>query len=180
MRPLLLLFGLLTACAKHPHTTVLPARLSACPVQVVAYPPNLALLNTNQAVQAFDQLPNTAYAVLYIREVAGFTGSNRYLLVRQQAATQFVVYQYGAQRIYSTAVTDTTWQRTLTQLRATAAHFYSACLRTTDPSLEFLVVKHRRKIVFSLTWETYRHDPLPTAEQARLGPALTLMRRLRD
>jgi hypothetical protein len=142
MRPLLLLFGLLTACAKRPHTTALPSHFPACPVQMVARPPSLAFSDASQAVRAFDQLPDTAYAVLYIREVAGFTGSNRCILVRQQAATQFVVYKYGAQRIYSTGVTDTTWQRALAQLTTTAGHFYSACFRTTDPSLEYLIVKH--------------------------------------
>jgi hypothetical protein len=151
MRPLLLLFGLLTACAKRPHPSVLPARFPACPVQVVARPPSLAFSTACQAVQAFDQLLDTAYAVLYLREVAGSTGSKRCILIRQQAATQFMVYKYGAQRIYSAAVTDTAWQRTLTNLSTPAAHFYSACFRTTDPSLEYLVVKHQRKIVFSLT-----------------------------
>ena len=182
MRTLLLLLGLLSACAKTPHPTAVlsSAKPPACPLQVVADPPTLTFSDTQQALHEFDQYSDTAYSVLYIRKVAGFSGSNRCLLVRQQSASRFLVYKYGTQRIYSAQVTDSTWRFSLAQLTATPGHLMSICLLTTDSSIEFLVVKHQGKIVFSLAWETYRLDRLPVADEARLAPALALMRRFRD
>jgi 6-phosphogluconolactonase (cycloisomerase 2 family) len=101
------------------------------------------------------------------------------VLVRQRAANRFLVYKYGTQRIYSGQVTDNTWRLALVQLAATPGHLTSLCGLTTDPSSEFLVVKHQGKIVFSLAWETYRLDRLPIGQEARLAPALALMRRFR-
>lgn len=182
MRTLFLLLGLLTACARTPLPTAASssraAKLPACPLETVTAPPTLTFSDTRQALHDFDQSPDTAYCVLYIREVAGFPGSNRCLLVRQRA-NRFLVYKYGTQRIYSGQVTDSTWRLALAQLAATPGHLVSLCLLTTDPSSEFLVVKHQGKIVFSLAWETYRLDRLPIAQEARLAPALALMRRFR-
>jgi hypothetical protein len=184
MRTLLLLLGLLTACAKRPHSTAALAAVSStspvCPVQVVPSPPGFGFTDSQQAVQEFDQSLDTAYVVLYSRQVAGFSGSNRCLLVRQRSATSFVVYKYEPQRIYSAQVTDTTWHRSLTQLAATPGHLVSLCFRATDTSLEYLVVKHQRKVVFSLMWEANGRGRLPVAEEVRLAPALALMRRFRD
>lgn len=184
MRALLLLVGLLASCAKRPHPSAAlsatPAQSPRCPLHVVASPPTLSFSDTQEAVRAFDQYLDPAYSMLYIRKVAGFSGSNRCLLVRQQSASRFLVYTYGTQRIDRTQVTDTTWRPSLDQLTATPGHLMSMCLLTTDPSIEFLVVKHQGKVVFSLAWETYRLDHLPVAEEARLAPALALMRRFRD
>ena len=74
---------------------------------------------------------------------------------------------------------DNTWRPLLARLAATPGHLLSMCLLTTDPSIEFLLVKHRGTIVFSLAWETYRLGRLPAGQEARLAPALALMRRLR-
>jgi hypothetical protein len=179
----MLLFGLLTACARTPLPTAAPssraAKSPACPLEIVAAPPTLTFADTRQALHDFDQSPDTAYCVLYIRQVAGFLGSNRCVLVRQRAANRFLVYKYGTQRIYSGQMTDSTWRLALAQLAATPGHLMSLCGLTTDPSSEFLVVKHQGKIVFSLAWETYRLDRLPIGQEARLAPALALMRRFR-
>lgn len=184
MRTLLLLLGLLTACVKRPHLTsalsAAPPKSPVCPVQVVPSPPRFGYTDSQQAVQEFNQSLDTAYVVLYSRQVGGFSGSNRCLLVHQRSATHFLVYRYGAQRIYSAQVTDTTWHRSLTQLAATPGHLVSLCFRTTDTSIEYLVVKHQRKVVFSLTWETNGRGRLPVADEVRLAPALALMRRFRD
>jgi len=184
MRTLLLLLGLLTACVKRPHLTsalsAAPPKSPVCPVQVVPSPPRFDFADSQQAVQEFDQSLDTAYVMLYSRQVGGFSGSNRCLLVRQRSATRFVVYKYGPQRIYSAQVTDTTWHRSLTQLATTPGHLVSLCFRATYTSLEYLVVKHQRKVVFSLMWETNGRGRLPVAEQVRLAPALALMRRFRD
>lgn len=184
MRTPLLLLGLLTACAKRPYSTSALAAVSptspVCPVQVVPSPPRFGFADSQQAVQEFDQSLDTAYVVLYSRQVGGFSGSNRCLLVRQRSATRFLVYKYGTQRIYSAQVTDTTWHRSLTQLAATPGHLVSLCLRATDTSIEYLIVKHQRKVVFSLMWESNGRGRLPVAEQVRLAPALALMRRFRD
>lgn len=182
MRTLFLLPGLLTACVSSPPPATASsaaAGLPACPLVVVAAPPTLTFPDTQQALRDFDQSPDTAYRVLYIRKVAGAPGSNRCLLLRQWPAGRLLVHSYGAQRIGSAQVADSTWHPLLAHLAATPGHLRSMCLLTTDPSLEFLLVKHRGTIVFSLAWETYRLGRLPAAQEARLAPALALMRRLR-
>jgi hypothetical protein len=182
MRTLILLLGLLTACAKRPlqpaARPATPGQTPACPLHVLPGPPTLTFYDTQQAVQAFDQEQDTAYVVLYIRKVSGFPGSNRCLLVRQQSATRFLVHQYETPPLTKNQVTDATWYALLAQLTTTPGHLESICIFTTDPSIEYLIVKHQGKVVFSLFWATDRSNRLTVAEQARIAPALTLMRYL--
>ena len=123
-------------------------------------------------MQDFQWKGGASYSVLYLKD--GPAGGTCVVFI-QRLATHFTRYAYRAHRVDSTRVVSTRLPRPLAQLQRGC--YFTSCESISIPSVyRVLVVKQDKQVKGGLSSTDFVAQDLIAADQARLAPAVALIR----
>jgi hypothetical protein len=133
---------------------------------------SLRSADARQAVRDFQRKRGSSYSVLYLRD--GPKGATCVVLI-QRSATHFTRYAYRAHRVDSTRVVSRYLPRPLAQLQRGC--YFTLCESIAIPATyRILVAKQGKQVKGGLSFTDYDAQDFTTVDQARLAPAVALMR----
>ncbi len=133
---------------------------------------SLRSVDARQAVRDFQRKGGSAYSVLYLKD--GPAGGTCVVFI-QRSATHFTRYTYRAHRVDSTRVVRPRLPRPLAQLPRGC--YFTSCESISIPAVyRVLVVKQGKQVKGGLSSTDFVAQDLTAADQARLAPAVALIR----
>ena len=133
---------------------------------------SLRSVDARQAVQDFQRKGGASYSVLYLQD--GPAGGTCVVFI-QRSATRFTRYAYRAHRVDSTSVVSTRLPRPLAQVPRGC--YFTLCESISIPSVyRVLVVKQGKQVKGGLSSTDFVAQDFTAVDQARLAPAVALIR----
>lgn len=171
-----LVLSVATACTGLPRRARLTSGShAACSLVAVSGIP-IAHPQAQQAVRDFTHQQGYPYALLYV-ETDASSGDARCVRVVQQAENQFTYYTYQNQQIVQSTVTNASWGQSLAAVGQ--GHLRGVCNSyASEPGEGILLVKRGSTVVFSLALSLHERNGFTGPDQARVAPALRLVRRV--
>jgi hypothetical protein len=133
---------------------------------------SLRSVDARQAVRDFQRRGGSAYSVLYLKDSPA--GASCVVFV-QHSATYFTRYTYRAHRVDSTRVVNTRLPQPLAQLPRGC--YFTSCESISIPAVyRGLVVKQGKQVKGGLSSTDFVAQDFTALDQARLAPAVALIR----
>ncbi|MGI4832738.1 MAG: hypothetical protein ACRYFK_04680 [Janthinobacterium lividum] len=133
---------------------------------------SLRSADARQAVRDFQRKSGSSYSVLYLRD--GPKDVTCVVFI-QRSGTHFTRYAYRAHRVDSTRVVSRHLPQTLAQLQR-GCYFTSCEIISIPATYRILITKQGKQVKGGLSFTDYCAQDFTTADQARLAPAVALMR----
>lgn len=148
-----------------------------CDLTRAAAPRLEAIVGVAPLLRLFNHRAGTPTVILCLQTTARYPTQPIGVLVVQRSATHFTRYTYHAQRVDSTQLVTTAWPALVSHLPP--GHYDTLCESiSTAPTHWLLLVKHGKRWTYSLQFTDYYAPDFTPKDQARLAPALTLVRQL--